>query len=70
MRPAAMTLRFTGRNSAGRSPESNRLGRLPVRVATARGVEAARARATFDVTEYDVHGRELVEEVVEARVAG
>jgi hypothetical protein len=43
---------------------------MPVRIATARHIELARARATFDVTQYDVHGRALVKATVEASVAG
>ena len=43
---------------------------MPVRVATARLVDLARARAAFDVTQYDVDGRALVEARLEAAVAG
>jgi hypothetical protein len=46
------------------------LGRLPVRVSTTRGIDAAQAQATFAVTQYDVHGRELVRQKMEAGVAG
>ena len=46
------------------------LAGLPVRIASIRGVEAGRARATFDVTQYDVHGEELVRGKLEAAVAG
>jgi hypothetical protein len=46
------------------------LADLAVRVATTRSVSPARARATFAVSEYDVEGRELLRERLEAAVAG
>ena len=46
------------------------LAGLPVRVAGTRQVSVANARATFEVTQYDVHGRELVKGDLEAAVAG
>ena len=46
------------------------LAGLPVRIASARGVQPGRARATFDVTQYDSHGKELVKGKLEAQVAG
>ena len=46
------------------------LAGLPVRIASARGVQRALARATFDVTQYDSHGNELVKGKLEAQVAG
>jgi hypothetical protein len=46
------------------------LAGLPVRVATTRRVSLANARATFEVTQYDVHGRELMKGEVDAAVAG
>jgi hypothetical protein len=46
------------------------LAGLPVRIASARGIQPGRARATFDVTQYDSHGKELVKERLEAAVAG
>ncbi len=46
------------------------LGDLPVRVVTARRIDTDRSRATFGVTQYDVHGRELVRGDLEAFVAG
>jgi hypothetical protein len=46
------------------------LARLPVRIASIRGVQTGRARATFDVTQYDDHGKELVKGKLEAGVAG
>ena len=46
------------------------LARLPVRIASARGVQPGRARATFEVTQYDSHGKELVKGKLEAQVAG
>jgi hypothetical protein len=46
------------------------LAGLPVRIASARGIQPGRARATFDVTQYDRLGEELVKGKVEAAVAG
>jgi hypothetical protein len=46
------------------------LAGLPVRVATTRGVDLRRARATYEVREYDLHGRELVRRRLQAAVAG
>ena len=46
------------------------LAGLPVRIASARGVQLSRARATFDVTQYDSHGKELFKGKLEAQVAG
>ena len=46
------------------------LAGLPVRVGTVRRVDPRRARATFDIRQYDVHGRELVRASLEATVAG
>jgi hypothetical protein len=46
------------------------LAGLPVRVATARRVHLGEARATFEVTQFDLHGRELVKGDLEAAVAG
>jgi hypothetical protein len=46
------------------------LAGLPVRIASARGVQPSRARATFDVTQYDSHGKELIKGKLEAQVAG
>jgi hypothetical protein len=46
------------------------LAGLPVRIASARGVRPSRARATFDVTQYDSHGNELIKGKLEAQVAG
>ena len=46
------------------------LAALPVRIASTRGIEIGRARATFDVTQYDNHGREVIEGRLEAQVAG
>lgn len=46
------------------------LAGLPVRIVSARGVQPGRARATFDVTQYDSHGKELVKGKLEAQVAG
>ena len=46
------------------------LAGLPVRIASARGVLPGRARASFDVTQYDSHGKELVKGRLEAQVAG
>jgi hypothetical protein len=46
------------------------LAGLPVRIVSARGVQPSRARATFDVTQYDSHGKELFRGKLEAQVAG
>jgi hypothetical protein len=46
------------------------LAGLPVRIASTRGIEADRARATFEVTQYDGHGKELIRGRLEAAVAG
>jgi hypothetical protein len=46
------------------------LAGLPVRIASARGIRPSRARATFDVTQYDSHGKELIKGKLEAAVAG
>jgi hypothetical protein len=43
---------------------------LPVRIASTRGVSTHEASATFEVTQYDVEGRELVRSRLEAAVAG
>jgi hypothetical protein len=46
------------------------LAGLPVRVGTQKHIELDRSRATFEITQYDVEGRELVRATVEAGVAG
>jgi hypothetical protein len=46
------------------------LGGLPVRVAATSGIDVERARARFDVTQYDAEGRALIEGALEAGVAG
>jgi hypothetical protein len=43
---------------------------LPVRIASTRGVSPQDARATFEVRQYDVEGRELVRSRLETAVAG
>jgi hypothetical protein len=43
---------------------------LPVRIASTRGVSTQDARATFEVRQYDVEGRELVRSRLETAVAG
>ena len=43
---------------------------LPVRVATRRSIDPDAARATFEVTQYGLHGRELLRTKLEAAVAG
>jgi hypothetical protein len=45
-------------------------GRLPVRIASHRRIEQTAAKATFDVTQYDLSGRKLLEGRLEAAVAG
>lgn len=46
------------------------LAGLPVRIATGRHIDLARSRATFDVTQYDLAGRALVQGEIKAGVAG
>ena len=46
------------------------LAGLPVRIVSARGIQQGRAHATFDVTQYDTHGKELIKGKLEATVAG
>jgi hypothetical protein len=46
------------------------LAGLPVRIATTRGIDLAGSRARFDVTQYDVTGRELIQSTIEVGVAG
>jgi len=46
------------------------LAGLPVRISSTRGIQAAQARATFDVTQFDKHGRALIRGKLEAQVAG
>ena len=43
---------------------------LPVRIATRRGIDEDAATATFELTQYGVHGRELLRSSLEAAVAG
>jgi hypothetical protein len=45
-------------------------GGLPVRIATTRGVDRSNSRATFEVTQYGLIGRELIRGQLEAAVAG
>jgi hypothetical protein len=45
-------------------------GGLPVRLASRRGVDRGASRATFELTQYDVLGRELLKGKLEAAVAG
>ena len=46
------------------------LAGLPVRVATTRDVETRRARASFEIIQYDLAGHELVRGRLEAAIAG
>jgi hypothetical protein len=46
------------------------LAGLPVRIVSARGVQPSQARATFDVTQYDSHGKEVFKGKLETQVAG
>ena len=46
------------------------LAGLPVRIASARGIDPAGARGSFRVRQYDARGRELLRADLEARVAG
>jgi hypothetical protein len=43
---------------------------LPVRIASTRRIDRQRSRATFEITQYDERGRELLKGEVEAAVAG
>jgi hypothetical protein len=45
-------------------------GGLPVRIVTRRGIDGAAASATFELTQYDIRGRELLRSKLEAAVAG
>ena len=45
-------------------------GRLPVRIASRRGIDQSAAKASFDVSQYDLGGRQLLEVRLEAAVAG
>jgi hypothetical protein len=67
--PAA-GVRWIGVDQGSYSEIYEVLAGLPVRIASARGVQPRRARATFDVTQYDNHGKELVRGRLEAQVAG
>jgi hypothetical protein len=46
------------------------LAKLPVRIVSTRGIQQGRARATFDVTQYDSQGKALIKGRFEAAVAG
>jgi hypothetical protein len=46
------------------------LAGFPVRIATRRHIHLDRSSAEFELTQYDVHGHELVKATVEAAVAG
>ena len=46
------------------------IGTLPVRIATGMRIDLARSRATFVVTQYDLHGKALIKGKLEAGVAG
>jgi hypothetical protein len=46
------------------------LAGLPVRIASASGVQPSRARATFELRQYDKDGKELIKGKLEAQVAG
>jgi hypothetical protein len=46
------------------------LAGLPVRIVSARGLQRSRARASFEITQYDSHGKQLVGGKLEAAVAG
>jgi hypothetical protein len=46
------------------------LAGLPVRIATTRGVDLPRSRATLEITQYDLVGRQLARSDMEAAVAG
>jgi hypothetical protein len=67
--PAA-GVRWIGVDQGAYSEIYEVLAGLPVRIASARGVQQSRARATFEVTQYDSQGKELVKGKLEAAVAG
>jgi hypothetical protein len=46
------------------------LAGLPVRIASTRGIQVGRARASFDVSQFDKDGKELIKGKLEAQVAG
>jgi hypothetical protein len=46
------------------------LAGMPIRIAGVHGIDLRRARASFEVTQYDTHGRTLVKARLEAAVAG
>lgn len=43
---------------------------LPVRIAIGRGIDEDAATATFELTQYGIHGKELLRSTLEAAVAG
>lgn len=62
--------RWIGVDQGGYTELYEALGGLPVRIAGRREIDLARSRAAFDVTQFDVHGNELIKGKVEAAVAG
>jgi hypothetical protein len=62
--------RWVGVRQAGYVELYEVLAGLPVRVASTRRVDAEAARASFELTQYDASGRELVAGTLEAAVAG
>jgi hypothetical protein len=67
--PAA-GVRWIGVDQGGYTEVYEVLAGLPVRIASIRGVQPGRARATFDVAQYDGHGKELIRGQLEVTVAG
>ncbi len=67
---AAAGVRWIGVDQGKYTEVYEVLAGLPVRIASIRGIQAGRARATFDVMQYDDHGTELLRGKLEAAVAG
>jgi hypothetical protein len=67
--PAA-GIRWIGVDQGGYTEVYEVLAGLPVRIASIRGIQPGLARATFDVTQYDGHGKELLKGKLETAVAG
>ncbi len=62
--------RWIGVDQGGYTEMYEVLAGLPVRIATGRNIQLGSSRATFDVTQFDSHGKELVKGKLEAAVAG
>jgi len=62
--------RWIGVDQGGYTEIYEVLGRLPVRISSARNIDLQRSRAAFEVSQYGVEGRELIRGRVETAVAG